>query len=258
MGESDRFGRRELLRYSYADNELGIAIALYDIREPNIREAFEVVVNWMGELQHPPTHISLSKKITEYAGQSPSSRSKRFGLHHIRADGIRPAFDWWCTASFDTEDRCCVFSADSRLASLDHLRAVAMVLISFLSPTYGIGYTRKMAWQPGLFGDGIASGIMPFRSGPERDECLAVNRWRSVMLDEYPTGVLRGVYPWNLLTGERLTPQVGKETLRDFIEKDNRGVLSEIESAPDLYEWRLDQQECAEVSKQLAGFGVLA
>lgn len=129
--------------------------------------------------------------------------------------------------------------------------------LSKLRPAYGIGFYRERSRGPTYYGIGLGFGRTAF-SGPEYEESLATSRWGYEGRTEavYDHGILRDIYPYNLLSARYLERDVGGLSFGDWIRAEPmRGRLQAWTDEHAL--WTPAADHIDEIRGQLAHSGML-
>ncbi len=126
-----------------------------------------------------------------------------------------------------------------------------------IRPGYGIGFFRRRGLGPSLYGVGLSYGQHAY-SGPEYEEGVAITRWLSGGFSDavFNNGLLRDVYPYNLLTDRQLERDIDGRSLRAWIRAGRtRGRLHECREGYTL--WTVDPGRVEALRQQLIPSGAL-
>jgi hypothetical protein len=137
------------------------------------------------------------------------------------------------------------------------LLPIIQEILTFSQPPYEIIYQRDYENGPHLYTSGCNSGF------GYSDEELVERRKITSWSDEYDfddgkyrTGLLRDVYPFNILVNTHLTEPVGDKTLESWIDSNPRhGVLDKITHSHWL--WSVDPQHIPLAQEALQEEGLL-
>ena len=174
----------------------------------------------------------------------------------MSSDGTIPILDWNMTAEVSLKPSCAVFSGHSSFVDETAMLDIARQAVVHLKPDYGIGYWRESRLGPVMYAMGISHGINSF-SGPEYEEGVKISRWTEGMNENvYCDGLLRDIYPYNFLTDEQTSRNVGNVTLARWIQEDSkRGRLIEFQDHVSL--WLLNESEITYVREVLERGGFI-
>ncbi|HEX7860802.1 MAG TPA: hypothetical protein VF773_10775 [Verrucomicrobiae bacterium] len=129
-------------------------------------------------------------------------------------------------------------------------------LLECFETTYGYQYERLQSKGPTLFAFGLVAGL-GFSSG-EMIEADAIARWGRGGIDDrrYLHGVLRDVFPLNLLSRAHLAMAIENRTLETWIRHSkDRGTLLQLVN--DRYIWKVGSQQISHVQLELTRAGLL-
>lgn len=124
---------------------------------------------------------------------------------------------------------------------------------------YGIGYLRDSRKGPAAYAAGILhyAARTPHNSSDDYDDELQTCRWRHVGMTEkvYERGLIRGVYPYNILSGKCLRRTIEGIDLASWILANRaRGVISEIGDG--MYYWNVPEDNCRQLYQSLRAAGI--
>jgi hypothetical protein len=241
----------------------GCALGRADI-VPLLGDAVEL----MHAVEQPPTHLMISARGF---GKQPLhyhlawKRLQKAPVDDVRLASVRSFIHGWFSQLRDWTIYCDVYpeSAEYQLGAslpavpdaeqrlLTHVRHA----VSRIQPTYGIGFLRTRGRGPTMYGIGSAYGDSAY-SGPLYDEDVAITRWALEGDDALERGMLRDVYPYQLLTERQLSRDIAGQPLAAWIRADPaRGRLEAWDERITL--WTVDHAAVAEVRRQLVPTGVL-
>jgi hypothetical protein len=123
-------------------------------------------------------------------------------------------------------------------------------------PCYGIGYQREFKKGPDLYAYGMAAGLG--YTGAERSETQRIGAWFRERMsgNRHKIGMLRDLYPINLLTASHLAQQVEHVPLKKWIDHNaERGSLVELENHQWI--WYVPPTKVQNVKERLKTSGLL-
>lgn len=168
--------------------------------------------------------------------------------------------DWAVTSAVDPE-RAYVHIGASQVVMPDAERQIVAFVrrvLGGIRPVYGIGFVRERARGPSLYGVGIGYGRKLVLSGPEREELSAISRWGHTGKRDrvYDQGIVRDIYPYNLLSACHLEREIDGRPLQAWIADDiERGRLEPWSHGCVL--WTVDTEHIPTVRQALTGTGIL-
>jgi hypothetical protein len=174
---------------------------------------------------------------------------------------------WWQTnADITRTDSLCTqyttyFSFASYLLSEKKLEISSFVkkLLTIAAFKYGIVFEMVYAYSPNGYAFG---GIIDKRSNQyprdfEKDDLI--RKWMDIYASPgkaYRTGLLRDVYPHNILVDTHLNERVGHMTLDAWIQRDpTRGTLEKITDTH--YLWSINPADIPPIQEALQDAGLL-
>jgi hypothetical protein len=156
-----------------------------------------------------------------------------------------------CAALSTTKGRTAILSCETGL--LDNVE-LAKQMATIFSPVYGIGFQRPFLKGPDLYAYGMSAGLG--YSGADRIEMNQIGVWMRERMGQrrYRDGMLRDVYPLNLLTESHVGQEIENRSLRDWIRQDpQRGQLGELDSQQWIWHVPTGSLEGVRVSLRSAG-----
>lgn len=184
------------------------------------------------------------------------------GLFTVDPDHVALVFGWVVMADLcqgpNASDRALFWGwrADLPLALEDATTVLAGPLADEVSVPYGTGYTLPFRRGPELYALGLEAGLgHAAEDGLERQR---VARWGHDLdgRQRYLQGLLRDLYPVNLISAPHLARTVRGRPLPDWIAAvPGRGTLAPL--AGGLWQWRLTPEEIAQVRPALVAEGLL-
>jgi hypothetical protein len=195
------------------------------------------------------------KSLQAYISSSPV---QSLGLYATRPNYAQLVFGWRMTAGANwNTDLLKTALIAWETGALDRTWVLKQ-LAALFGPAYGIGFNRAFALGPDLYVYGMVTG---YGSGPaDQIKSDLVADWFHEVGSNGPNrhrnGLLRDVYPLNLLTAHHLDHPVGDVTLETWIGAGNgRGRLEQL--FPGQWLWSVDEVEITTVRRALAANGLL-
>jgi hypothetical protein len=195
------------------------------------------------------------KGAREYISSSEPVQS--LSLHATQPGYKQLVFGWRMTAAVSWLGNPKTALIAWEASALDRT-SVLKELAALLGPAYGIGFNRGFTFGPDLYVYGMVTG---YGYGPaDRIKSDLVADWFREVLPDGPNrqrnGLLRDLYPLNLLTARHLARPVGDATLESWIgAAEGRGRLEVLFSGQWL--WSLDESVITSVRRVLAENGLL-
>jgi hypothetical protein len=255
-----------------SQSDIHACLAFYGLDEDTARAQtfYKTSVTLCCQQGHPPTHLSVSRsgrKGTITSFQAGDKRLNQLGFQSVNMftlkvcpEDHRSMLDAELTCSWsESATGYAVF--DIRSDWLDFgdttLREWLRQCVLSLRPEYGIGYYRPRRLAPGVYALGF--GVDDGSSSEETlEERRRRKRWgTNAMFDTvWREGVLRDVYPWNILTRPQLDHHLSDVSLHDWIKGDlSRGVLSEL--TQECWLWELTREQAEAVRPVLLQAGMI-
>lgn len=233
--------------------------------------SYHTAVNWFNELGYPPDKISVLGPGYEGSPTSFADVNERlqktgfagvtyWSIVSMTPDGSIPVSDYLLTADWSAEYSYALIAARSSLATLSHISMLPVVrrIVQDVRPTYGIGFKREHRLGPTMYAIGICEGLGIGLTGEAYEDARNISQWSDFGLVEqvYRTGLLRDVYPWNLLTRAQLARQVDGASLEEWVRQNaSRGVLGTLCDAVSL--WEVGEADIPAVRQALRLAGVI-
>ena len=244
--------------------------ALYgiDATGESLGSIYEELLAWLDAHDAPPDKLSVhGEGFPGKVGAFPRLHAKlekagfekveSLSLFSLLPDADLPVRDWKAEADLSPRHSCAVFAADASLAGVESMLDITRRAVEHLRPVYGIGYRRERRLGPVLYAYGMSYGINAF-SGPEYEESLRISRWGDTAMEGgmYRQGLLRDVYPYNLLTEVHLAARVEGVRLEEWIrEGAGRGELAPFQGGVRL--WKVDDAARERVRPALRQAGLI-
>lgn len=253
------------------NHELCCVVALYGVKlEPNgLKELYEQTLRWFAAIDVSPDKLALrtfGKKRADFRSFSRSHAKLRssgfedledFSIYGLAPGGDHVLWHWRTASDYSASTNHFVFGAWASLASFESPTLIDFThrFVQMLAPDYGIGFNRTMKLGPTLYAIGLAQGLNLFE---ERDKVERVNAWGSAGIEGkiFRNGILRDLYPWNLLTKMQLDRLVGQVSLKSWIEADSeRGTISPMSDT--MWLWKLTESQIVAVRPILENAGLI-
>lgn len=180
-------------------------------------------------------------------------------LYHTIPDYAQLIFGWDVqTEALNVNGRTIYFGCDQALAGidLDFLEEVIGQFSQIVQLRYGIGYVKQFEFGPCVYAHGMVSGF-----GYSREDLIKADRigawFRERMAgNRHLAGLLRDVYPLNVISEPHLSQRVEGLPLADWIRQLRlRGTLRSLPGGATL--WRIDEANIESVRAPLADAGLL-
>jgi hypothetical protein len=180
--------------------------------------------------------------------------SKDIQLFSMRPGYKQLAFGWRMCATMNvTKGRTAILACEAGL--LDSFK-VAGQMASIFGPAYGIGFQRPFLKGPDLYSYGMAAGLG--YSGTDRTEMNRIGSWMRERMTQnrHLNGMLRDVYPLNLLTRVHLEQKVEGHSLSAWIKgAQERGQMVEV--GAEQWIWRVPNPFVETVRSSLRAAGLI-
>ena len=246
-------------------------IALYDFysEETDMKRFFYLMENLSAHINLPWQSIggtSNSGKLIQF--KNGKKKLEKMGFQAIKnlslMGGVREPGtneDWRTCAFFNASylRGHLVLCFEESLWRDAHLTLVSLLqdLLSCAPFSYGIVYERDRDLGPDCYSVGVLCETD--RKRVPQEERKQISAWAkkySYGSDKYRTGLLRDVYPHNILTSPHLSEKVGNVTLGDWIKADScRGTLTPLTDTHTL--WSVDPASIPLVQEVLQEAGLL-
>lgn len=231
--------------------------------EPRAAGFYQVVVEWLKSIGHPPTRIGVDRKgvsgkIVNFSGMEAKLKTQGFAdiigieLYTMDCDE-RPKWEYLTKSCYSDSESYAVVAARSSLATLSQtsMLPLAQAMIRELKPQYGIGYTQSLSQGPDFYAVGIGVGDGIGLSESEREEALRRARWGDAMTEHiWDQGLLRDVYAWNFLTQSHLSRPVNGLPLKQWI-MHNPGYGTLVPVAEGISIWEVPTTRITDIQKTL-------
>ena len=246
-----------------------LCIALYDFpkEQADMKRFFTLMEALSDQVGVPWESMGLttSAKLVQFKNGKRKAEKINFqGLEDIALMGgvYKPGTfeDWRTYASLDADTRGhMVVCLEEALWQGGNLALVPLLkdLLSCAPFAYGTVYERDRDLGPEWYAVGINAITGRKRlSQQERDELANWGNAYESLDGDYRTGLLRDVFPHNILTAPHLGEKVGGLTLGEWIQAaSNRGTLTPLTPTHTL--WSVDPQDILQVREALQEAGLL-
>jgi hypothetical protein len=186
-----------------------------------------------------------------------------FELASVPDDSESPMYDYFISTSYmgDLDLSCTIISTNCAISNIlgkchDPL---LQSLIETLKPSYGIGYLRELRKGPILYALGIGQGReIEEYSGAAYEEGVRHSHWGGAGMQKeiYREGVIRDIYPWNLLNNKHLDFPIDGIPFRQWIQGDrNRGSLTAL--TDECWLWEISEAAISGIRPILWNSGII-
>lgn len=241
-------------------------MVLYDYSPDkcDLKGWFQYMEKWADDIGIPweSIGISTSNKLIQFKNGKRKIEKNNFdGITEIELLGgvLEPGthLSWRTYAFFPKKSRgksYVCFPDSQKLFTKQVMIYYLVNLLSFGDFKYGICYQRPYNMGPALYAGGALGGIdLP------REEETKIGSWnRKYNLNPhyYRTGLLRDVYPFNVLIETHLKEKIGHQTLEDWIKSTpSHGSLDKLTSSHWL--WSIDNECIPAAQETLQEAGLL-
>ncbi|WP_431212103.1 hypothetical protein ACQ86N_41155 [Puia sp. P3] len=206
------------------------------------------------------------RKIVPYEkGENLLSKKDYAGVDGISlvaspVDSNEPAYDWFVYVHYLVNEfgRELIFCVDDNVIQFNSegFKNLIIELSLFGDFDYGISYRREYANGPEIYSrGGIKESIDNPLSKAEKD---AITKWLhdSYNRKSFKEGILRDVYPYNLLSSGYLNKFINSLTLRQWIvENEGHGKLYPLSERFEL--WEVPYDSLMQIRQELNMRGIL-
>jgi hypothetical protein len=253
------------------DRDMCNCIALYDYDPSTVRlkEWFIFMEKWAIEIQQPWESAGLGESIRLMFFKSAKRKLEKADFKNFYRitllGGVEEPgtnVDWKTTSSLPNKETDC-FYRTSYLCFSDYLvpfskeriRDLLKQLLEFADFKYGICYQRPFQQGPRSYATGAIeySDKMPVTEYEEDQISSWMFKYSS---KHYRTGLLRDIYPFNILVDIHLKEKVGSQTLDQWINSDPmHGTLEKITNTHWL--WSIGNEHITKAQETLQDAGLL-
>lgn len=175
-------------------------------------------------------------------------------FYHTLANYGQLIFGWdLCSLLQQGEERTMVFCYPQDMAGigLNFLAGMARTLAQELQLTYGIGYQRDFDLGPDLYAYGLDTGLeYSPEDMAEGDRIAAWLHERMNKRNRHLAGLLRDVYPLNVLSRPHVERRIGEQAFGAWIEAaPDRGRLEPL--ANDAWLWTVPEERLLPVREEI-------
>jgi hypothetical protein len=180
-------------------------------------------------------------------------------LYHTLPDYTQLVFGWDVTAAlFSDEHRSMYLCCDQTLVDLNvsDFEATIESAAREIGLLYGIGFARPYRLGPVMYATGMATGLG--YSDQDMLEADRIGSWFREVIGQnrHRTGLLRDLYPLNVISEPHLGQRVGGARLADWIRHSpDRGTLRPLDNGAWL--WRVEESQIESVRAPLVDAGLL-
>jgi len=140
--------------------------------------------------------------------------------------------------------------------SLPMFETVIQHICRLVSPVYGFGYQRPFDKGPDFYAFGMTSGLDYSKEEVKEGDIIAAWSHELMGRNRHLQGMLRDVYPINLISEKHVDRQVDHLSLLDWISKDNtRGTIESVGS--NCWLWTIPDESVTRVRHRLDAAGLL-
>jgi hypothetical protein len=260
------------------DTRISNCIVFYDFKaeEANLKGWFYYIVEWFEKHGRTPTHISLtgegikSRKKQTFKGGKKSLEARDFQkIDSIVVDSYPPQFnyhhDFFFSGGISLKtvggrlDMTLCFDDNFVSFERETLEKIIKELSIFIHPRYSFCHQRAFKKGPDFYTWGTIMGLDGYDFPEERPEEERISKWNHeyCMPDgDYRTGMLREIYPLNILSEAHLVQTVGTHTLREWINSSSQhGDLKPLNDQ--LWSWWVPVENISLVTKSLKDTGII-
>lgn len=239
-------------------------IALYDWKAiPSWHDWLSFCESFFKELHLAPDTSLFGRsanKLKQFefddaiASKATQSNWKVAQIYSTRPDYKQLIFGWKACAAMTFEDQTSIVLGWE--AGLLDRESLLEKLLLLTDDCYAIGYRRPFKKGPDVYAYGMASGLEYGKA--DMDEKDRIGAWFRERIGEnrHTKGMLRDVFPNNVLMDCHINRKIGATTLKDWVQlKSGRGCLTNLRSNQWL--WDLSEEEIRYVRPVLSKEGLL-
>ena len=150
------------------------------------------------------------------------------------------------------------FYVNERTLKLDQVEKIVSVLAEIAQPKYGFVHQRDYQKGPVFYTWGIIVGL-DSEKPEEKEERQRITKWNhqyQLSRGQYRTGLLREIYPLNLLSQTHLIEPVYETTLESWIKSSpDHGDLKPL--TQNLWSWWVPEDKIQIVTQSLKNSGII-
>lgn len=241
-------------------------IALYGLKidQRRMNALYHRLLTWSEGLGLRPNFASrkaqgqpgkLGPFDAEPGGGEVSPQIQSISLIHASASSVVPLNDFDLLAIFSREEEMAVLAARASKVSLgrDGILGFVHSLGEEVTEAYGIGYKRPHLLGPAMYALGVSQGL----SNEDYQESLAISFWIDAQSARvWDEGLLRDVYPINLLIPPQLRKVVEGQPLESWIQSGrDRGAIASRAGGQVL--WEVPETDISSIRKTLWRAGIV-
>jgi hypothetical protein len=257
-------------------NQQYSVLALYGIEHDPVSTAefYAAIVQWCDRLGCIPNKSlvhgdGFSGKCISFKHNNNKLIQKGFAsvsdfeLFTIPDNAKNPMFEYLVDIIYapDSFGSYSIISINNEIACvIDSLYSpIVKLVIQTLKPVYGIGYLRELGKGPSLYAVGIGQGReIEEYSGAAYEEGVRHSHWGGAGMQKeiYREGVIRDIYPWNLLNNKHLDFPIDGIPFRQWIQGDrNRGSLTAL--TDECWLWEISEAAISGIRPILWNSGII-
>jgi hypothetical protein len=250
-------------------------IALYELdpKSTDIQNVFRLIEDYFIRLEYHPLRGSAQGegiKATQtwtykYTKQLLEKRKFEgitgFWFGSYGEDHTDDLFDALLSVELETAERgffCLYFHEEILAFDRERVQAILKEITYSVKSSYGIVYRRNITKGPGLYAQGVTTGLKN-RIPADALEAKQIGEWWRryfVNPDRYIPGQLRDIYPMNLLSEVHLSQPVFDTTLQKWIESSaEHGELKPLTDT--FWEWWVPEEKIDDVREALRETGII-
>jgi hypothetical protein len=248
-------------------------IAFYDFdpTKVKLKECFYYMVDLMASLKVMADYMATdyNKKIVLFKNGLILLEKKGFeGTNHFTLQAVQPesvfnSLDFYdfMTIVSNKETPRSVICMNSVLKTFEYEYYEKLMLnqLNFYSFNYAIYYEREYKYGPEWYSAGVGCDGNKYEAEGKEISNWG-NRYNAHYQEDpefaYYTGLLRDIYPINIIIKDHLNQRVGKGTLEEWIKSgDRRGTLHKLTDKH--YSWRVPHEDIDSIRQALIPWRLL-
>lgn len=250
------------------------SISFYDFdpQKLKLKECFYYMLDLMALLKVTPDYIgtTYNKKMVLFKNGLRLLEKKGFeGTNHFTLQGVQPdavfnSLDFYDFITIVSNKKIprSLLCIDSSLKPFDYKSYEQLMIkqLEFHDFNYAIYFERESKYGPEWYAMGTG-----YNGNKYETEGNEIARWNNSYgpyykeddpEEDYYTGLLRDIYPINIIIKDHLIQRVGKGTLEDWIKSgDHRGSLHKLTDKH--YSWRVPHEDIDAVRQALIPWRLL-
>jgi hypothetical protein len=257
---------------NFKRGQIANCLALHEITHipTSAKGWIQIIIDYFNKYGLTPTRMSLSGEyynskntVSFKYGLRALEKHNYEGLTGLSMYALPPNHDidmfdgiFIAEINFDkTYGDYIAFCFDNNIVPFDKsfFQELTVKINSFFKPLYGYIYQRKFSEGPNHYPFGVIGGSEVIEDTEEKK----IGEWGRVYSSKrYRTGLLRDIYPYNILTSAHLEQVINGETLEQWIKKNSsHGTLEKI--TDDHWLWSLTPEQIPAVQEALYPSGIL-